>query len=89
MQAVRVFGAVRQALRERVAAGVAQRRVFPALQTSLSQQNGPDLTHGLTPLLLPARRGTRRLQLCICERAHRKRLERGEAPSKRTWKAIG
>lgn len=52
---MRVLGAVRQALRECVAAGVAQRRVFPALQTSLSQQNGPDLTHGLTPLLLPAR----------------------------------
>lgn len=55
VQTVCVLSAVRQALRECVAAGVAQRRVFPALQTSLSQQNGPDLTHGLTPLFLPAR----------------------------------
>lgn len=55
VQAVRVLGTVRQPLCERVAAGVAQCRVFPALQSGLSQQDGPDLTHRLTPLLLPGR----------------------------------
>lgn len=54
MQTVRVLGAVRQPLRERVATGVAQGGVFSALQAGLGQQDRPDLTHGLTPLLLPA-----------------------------------
>ncbi|TNN25716.1 hypothetical protein EYF80_064152 [Liparis tanakae] len=53
VQPVRVLGAVGQLLRERVAAGVAQRRVLPALQAGLSQQHGPHLAHRRAPLLLP------------------------------------
>lgn len=53
VQTVCILRTVCQPQGERVAAGVTQRCMFPALQTSLSQQNRPDLTHGLTPLLLP------------------------------------
>lgn len=59
VQAVRVLGDVHQPLRERVAAGVPQRRVLAALQPRLGQQDGPDLAHRLAPLLLPE--GTRTL----------------------------
>lgn len=55
---MRVLGNVHQTLRERVAAGVSQRRMLTALQASLGQQNGPDLTHRLTPLLLPEEKHT-------------------------------
>lgn len=58
VQAVCVLCAVCQTLRESVAAGVTQGCMFTALQTSLSQQNGPDLTNRLTPLLLPAQTQT-------------------------------
>jgi len=54
VQTVRVLRTVCQPQCECVAAGVTQCGVFPALQTGLSQQDRPDLTHGLTPLLLPA-----------------------------------
>lgn len=58
VQTVCILCAVRQPLCEHVAAGVTQCCMFPALQTSLSQQNGPDLTHRLTPLLLPGEKQT-------------------------------
>lgn len=58
VQPVCILRAVSQPLCECVAAGVSQRCMFPALQTSLSQQNRPDLTHRLTPLLLPAEKQT-------------------------------
>lgn len=53
MQTVCILRTVCQPLGERVAAGVTQCCMFSALKTSLSQQNRPDLTHRLTPLLLP------------------------------------
>ena len=58
VQTVCILRTVCQPLCECVAAGVTQCCVFPALQTSLSQQNGPDLTHRLTPLLLPGEKQT-------------------------------
>lgn len=53
VQTVCILRTVCQPLSECVAAGVAQCCMFSALKTSLSQQNRPDLTHRLTPLLLP------------------------------------
>lgn len=53
VQAVCVLWDVDQTLCESVAAGVSQGRMFATLKARLSQQNGPDLTHRLTPLLLP------------------------------------
>lgn len=53
VQTVCILCAVYQPLCECVAAGITQCCMFTALQTSLSQQNRPDLAHRLTPLLLP------------------------------------
>lgn len=47
-----------QTLGESVAAGVPQGCVLATLKTGLSQQNGPDLAHRLTPLLLPEEKHT-------------------------------
>lgn len=53
VETVCILPTVCQPLRECVAAGLTQDCMFSALQMSLSQQNRPDLTDGLTPLLLP------------------------------------
>lgn len=63
VQTVCVLRTVYQPLCECVAAGITQCCMFTALQTSLSQQNRPDLTHRLTPLLLPGKKQTQRSSL--------------------------